>query len=243
MEISKRALYWFFFLTVFLFLSLRHFKYDIVESSHYGLASADSFTVVIPYIRSTAEPHQAESRQMTHYQVEPLTLCTVPRERNSDTLITVNHETLKHSQAWHLLKTGVKLLYYVDARGNEESCGKRPISARSARCFRTFSNAGRDLWHRSLKVGDWSHRALPIRAPPLTLTSDTAGLSVTALASVSIQAADTDPVLTDRALFLSPFIDPLNNLSLLIFPDKLFPLLLTFILFLFAFNLTLWVMR
>lgn len=95
--------------------------------------------------------------------------------------------------------------------------------------FVLSSNAGRDLWHRSLKVGDWSHRALLIRALPLTLTSDTAGLSsVTALASVSIQAADTDPVLTDRALFLSPFIDSLNNLSLLIFPDKLFPLLLTF---------------
>lgn len=95
--------------------------------------------------------------------------------------------------------------------------------------FALLSHAGLDLWHRSLKVGDWSHRALPIRAPPLTLTSDTVGLSsVTAFASVSIQAADTDPVLTDRALFLSPFIDPLNNLSLLIFPDKLFPLLLTF---------------
>ncbi len=89
--------------------------------------------------------------------------------------------------------------------------------------------AGFDLWYRSLKVGDWSHRALPITAPPLPLTSDTAGLSsVTALASISMQSADTDPVLIDRDLFLSRFIDLLNNLSLLIFPDKLFPLLLTF---------------
>lgn len=83
-----------------------------------------------------------------------------------------------------------------------------------------------DLWHRSLKVEDWSHRAHPITTPQLTLTSDTAGLS--SVTEHICQYPGCLYVGRFQALFLPRFIDPLNNLSSLIFPDKLFPLFLTF---------------
>ncbi len=117
--------------------------------------------------------------------------------------------------------------------------------------FAPSSHAGFDLWYSSLKVGDWSHRALH-HGPTTDLDLRHRWALICHSARIcQYPGCWYGSCAYRQGSFFIPIHWLLNNLSLLIFPDKLFPLLLTFpvtarpefILFLFAFALTLCVMR
>lgn len=200
--------------------------------------------------------HIRPPREMKHYQVEPVTQeRTFPGDKQWHTRhsqpwnMEVNHT--RASPGTPFTRTGTELNYCIAQRfkdtdvrgklrvsrekgpsqfdsrlGSEDSGSSASRRCNSAVAFLSGILCSPDLWHRSLKVEDWSHRAHPITTPQLTLTSDTAGLS-----SVTEHICQYPGCLYAgrfQALFFPRFIDPLNNLSSLIFPDKLFPLFLTF---------------